>query len=217
MHAEELSKSAISAEVATDIAARLAAVRARIAEIEEQLPALRETEAWLNGVLAAVGPEPAPAPAPAPSQVVAPEPVTADVTLPAPRRETKPARAARVAKPAKPAKPARGPKAPRIPKRKAADKAPAATGSALSLPARVLAFLSAKPDPQKTSEIAAELFGTDATTVQTNLARGAAEALVKRGQAEKAKQGATVFYQAQVQATDAAVDAAAEAAAGSSD
>ena len=194
MQAEELSKSAVSAEVATDIAARLEAVRARIAEIEGQLPALRETEAWLQGVLATVGPEPGAEPSPQPS--AAPEPVAADVTVPAPRRE------------AKPAKPAKAPKPPRALKRKAAAKAPAA-GAAPSLPARVLAFLSAKPDPQKTSEIAQELFGAEASTVQTNLARGAAEALVKRGQAEKAKQGATVFYQA--------ADAASGAGAASAD
>ena len=195
MHAEELSKSAVSAEVATDIAARLEAVQARIAEIEEQLPALRETEAWLKGVLAAVGPEPTPEPAePSP----APGPVAAEAVVPAPRREAKPAKAA------KPAKPAR---APRAPKRKAAAKAPAATGAAPSLPARVLAFLSAKPGPQKPSEIAQELFGGEVTTVQTNLTRGAAEALVKRGQVEKAKQGATVFYQA----ADAASEAGAAA------
>lgn len=192
MHAEELSKSAVSAEVATDIAARLEAVQARIAEIEEQLPALRETEAWLKGVLAAVGPEPTPEPAePSP----APAPVAAEAAVPAPRREAKPAKAA---------KPAR---APRAPKRKAAAKAPAATGAAPSLPARVLAFLSAKPGPQKPSEIAQELFGGEVTTVQTNLTRGAAEALVKRGQVEKAKQGATVFYQA----ADAASEAGAAA------
>ncbi|MFC1401050.1 MULTISPECIES: hypothetical protein [Streptacidiphilus] len=212
MHAEELSRSAISAEVATDIAVRLDAVRARIAEIEAQLPALRETEAWLEGVLAAVGPEAGPeagaepVAAPTPGQEAAPEAVAADVTVPAPRREAKPARAARAAKPAKPAK---APKAPRATRRKAAEKAPAATGAAPSLPARVLAFLSARPDPQKTSEIAQELFGAEATTVQTNLARGAAEALVRRGQAEKAKQGATVFYQAQGQgaASGAVVEA----------
>ncbi|MFC1440271.1 hypothetical protein ABUW04_18620 [Streptacidiphilus sp. N1-10] len=217
MHAEELSRSAISAEVATDIAVRLDAVRARIAEIEEQLPALRETEAWLEGVLAAVGSEAGPeagaepVAAPTPGQEAAPEAVAADVTVPAPRREAKPARAARAAKPAK------APKAPRATRRKAAEKAPAATGAAPSLPARVLAFLSARPDPQKTSEIAQELFGAEATTVQTNLARGAAEALVRRGQAEKAKQGATVFYQAQGQgaAADAASGAVVEA--GSSD
>lgn len=192
MHAEELSKSAVSAEVATDIAARLEAVQARIAEIEEQLPALRETEAWLKGVLAAVGPEPTPEPAePSP----APAPVAAEAAVPAPRREAKPAKAA---------KPAR---APRAPKRKAAAKAPAATGAAPSLPARVLAFLSAKPGPQKPSEIAQELFGGEVTTIQTNLTRGAAEALVKRGQVEKAKQGATVFYQA----ADAASEAGAAA------
>jgi hypothetical protein len=192
MQAEELSKSAVSAEVATDIAARLEAVRARIAEIEGQLPALRETEAWLQGVLATVGPEPGAEPSLKPS--AAPEPVAADVAaVPAPRREAKPAKA---------------PKAPRALKRKAAAKAPAA-GAAPSLPARVLAFLSAKPDPQKTSEIAQELFGAEASTVQTNLARGAAEALVKRGQAEKAKQGATVFYQA--------ADAASGAGAASTD
>ncbi|TDU03178.1 hypothetical protein EDD99_1595 [Streptomyces sp. 846.5] len=190
MHAEELSKSAVSAELATDIAARLEAVQARIAEIEEQLPALRETEAWLKGVLAAVGPEPTAEPAEASP---APEPVAAEAVVPAPRRE---------AKPAKPAKPARAPKAPR---RKAAAKAPAATGATPSLPARVLAFLSAKPGPQKSSEIAQELFGTEVTTVQTNLTRGAAEALVKRGQVEKAKQGATVFYQAADAASEGAV------------
>ena len=204
MHAEELSKSAVSAEVATDIAARLEAVRARIAEIEGQLPALRETEAWLQGVLATVGPEPDAGTSPQPS--AAPEPVAADVAaeiaVPAPRRESKPARAA---------KPARAPKAPRepkAPKRRAAAKAPA-VAAAPSLPARVLAFLTTRPDPQKTSEIAQEIFGAEASTVQTNLARGAAEALVKRGQAEKAKQGATVFYQA--------ADAASGAGAASTD
>lgn len=195
MHAEELSKSAVSAEVATDIAARLEAVRARIAEIEGQLPALRETEAWLQGVLATVGPEAgsSPKPSTAPKASTAAEPVAAEVAVPAPRRESKPAKPA---------------KAPRAPRRKAAAKAPAA-GAAPSLPARVLAFLSTKPDPQKTSEIAQEIFGAEASTVQTNLARGAAEALVKRGQAEKAKQGATVFYQA--------ADAASGAGAASSD
>jgi hypothetical protein len=197
MHAEELSKSAVSAEVATDIATRLEAVQARIAEIEEQLPALRETEAWLKGVMAAVGPEPTPESA---EPSAAPEPVTADAVVPAPRRGAKPAKEPRAAKPAR---------APKAPKRMAAAKAPAATGSAPSLPARVLAFLSARPGPQKSSEIAQELFGAEVTTVQTNLARGAAEALVKRGQVEKAKQGATVFYQA--------AGAAAEAGAGSTD
>lgn len=195
MHAEELSKSAVSAEVATDIAARLEAVKARIAEIEGQLPALRETEAWLQGVLATVGPEAGSEAEPS----TAPEPVAAEVAVPAPRRESKPAKAPRAPKPAK---------APRAPRRKAAAKEPAA-GAAPSLPARVLAFLSTKPDPQKTSEIAQEIFGAEASTVQTNLARGAAEALVKRGQAEKAKQGATVFYQA--------ADAASGAGAASTD
>ncbi|WP_042392051.1 hypothetical protein [Streptacidiphilus carbonis] len=216
MHAEELSKSAISAEVATDIAARLTAVRARIAEIEEQLPALRETEAWLQGVLAAVGEKPGDQPvtasASAPVAVAVEGEAVAEpaVAVPAPRRETKPAKTAKTAKAAKPAraaKPAKEPKAPRTPRasrRKPAAEGSTTAGSAPSLPTRVLALLSTKRDPQKTSEIAQELFGTEATTVQTNLARGAAEALVKRGQAEKAKQGSTVFYQAAGTADEAA-------------
>jgi hypothetical protein len=213
MTTEELSKNVVAAAVTADLETRLASVKVRIAEIEGQLPGLRDTEKWLEGLLSATG-----TPA-APEKVKVPRPRAAaaaavDAAAAAVVDAARPATGRKAKAQAKPKpKAAAGKRTAGRPARKKA--APAAKAPAPSIEApssespsteavsrpsstqRALAFLQDAASPLKAVEIAQHLFGAEATQGNVNLVRSAVETLVRRGAVSKSKQGTTVFYQAE--------------------
>ena len=216
MTVETFSKTAVATAVQADLEAKLAAVKVRISEIEGQLPDLRDTESWLEGILAAAGA----APAAVVAQAAAAAPVAAaaaGVKVPRPRRArsqtaasepaAKPAAAGTKAK-AKPAAKKSSKKA--APKKEAAATPAAAPAVQPSSTQRALAFLQEAAGPQKAVEIAQHLFGTQPTQGNVNLVRSAVETLVRRGAVTKSKQGTTAFYEAERGAANSAVPAGSE-------
>jgi hypothetical protein len=214
MTTEELSKNVVAAAVTADLETRLASVKVRIAEIEGQLPGLRDTEKWLEGLLSATGTPAAPEKVKVPRPRAAAAAAAVDAAAAAVVDAARPATGRKAKAQAKPKpKAAAGKRTAGRPARKKA--APAAKAPAPSIEApssespsteavsrpsstqRALAFLQDAASPLKAVEIAQHLFGAEATQGNVNLVRSAVETLVRRGAVSKSKQGTTVFYQAE--------------------
>ncbi|MFF0791288.1 hypothetical protein [Streptomyces spiralis] len=194
--------SQYAAQVAGDLENNLKEqerISEEIASLQEQLAALQQDHAVLVNVQQALGVTAAP-------RTPAAEP--AAVAVPAPRKKTATATGAGRDKrtPAKKsATPARKASAKKAATGKAGDKAKgkgkAEDTTAGSAPARptlveiVRAHLAAQSEPRSAAEIATELDRQHPErTVKTTVVRTTLEGLVAKNQAQRSKQGTSVFY-----------------------
>jgi hypothetical protein len=191
--------SQYAAQVAGDLERNLKEqerVSEEIAALQEQLTALQQDHAVLVNVQQALGP------AAAPRTPVA-EP--AAVAVPAPRKKTAtatgPARGKRTSekKSAAPARKASAKKAATGKTVKAKGKADdTSAGSAAARPTLVeivRAHLAAQNEPRSAAEVTAELGRQHPErTIRTTVVRTTLEGLVARNQAQRTKQGTSVFY-----------------------
>ncbi len=192
--------SQYAAQVAGDLENNLKEqerISEEIAALQEQLAALQQDHAVLVNVQQALGVAAAP-------RTPAAEP--AAVAVPAPRKKTATATGGGRGKrtPAKKsATPARKASARKAATGKAGDKAKgkAEDTTAGSAPARptlveiVRAHLAAQSEPRSAAEIATELDRQHPErTVKTTVVRTTLEGLVAKNQAQRSKQGTSVFY-----------------------
>jgi hypothetical protein len=178
--------SQYSAQVAGDLERNLKEQERLTGEIEvfqAQLAALRRDHTVLVNIQQALGIPAAPA-------VPAAEPVA---TVPAPRKKAVEASsAAKQAKAKKPAAAAR-----KRTGRKSTAKEPAASSASPTLVDLVREHLAGQSEPRSAAEIATALGQRyPSRTIKTTVVRTTLEGLVAKSQAQRTKQGTSVFYTA---------------------
>jgi hypothetical protein len=160
-----------------------------IAALQEQLAALQRDHKVLVNIQRALDTAPAPAEPVAPSDSVpvpAPRKKTATKTGPGTRARTK--KTASKPRPAATAKPAA---------EKQADTAEAAKTAPPTLVELVRRHLTEQSEPRSAAEIATTLGQTHPDrNIKTTVVRTTLEGLVARNQAQRSKQGASVYYTA---------------------
>ncbi|MDQ0585349.1 hypothetical protein [Streptomyces rishiriensis] len=162
-------------------------VGAEIAALQEQLAALQRNHTVLVSIQQAI----ASAPAPAPDETAKP---SATAAVPAPRKKAATSRASKQAQSKKAAS------RPSRPAGKAADSKPAgkaepAQTAQPTLVDLVRRHLAEQREPRSAAEIATALGQVHPErNVKTTVVRTTLEGLVAKGQAQRSKQGASVFY-----------------------
>jgi hypothetical protein len=167
-------------------------LRGEIEALQEQLTALQHDHSVLVNIQQALGIAATPAPP-------ADKPVA---TVPAPRKKRAPAASSTAKQKAKPKAPAG-----KRTGKKSAAKPPAAPAAAPTLVDLVREHLAGQSEPRSAAEITTALGQQyPERTVKTTVVRTTLEGLVAKNQAQRAKQGSSVFYTA----ADAAGPAAGE-------
>ncbi|MBD0424544.1 hypothetical protein H0H10_36185 [Streptomyces sp. TRM S81-3] len=171
-------------------------VSAEIAALQQQLSALQQDHSVLVNLQQALGLAPAPTePEPQPE----PAPVA---TVPAPRKKTgtksgasKPARTKKAAAPS--VKPAAKKATAKKSQSEAAAKKSTGTSAQPTLVDIVRAHLAEQSEPRSAAEVAAELGRQyPERAIKTTVVRNTLESLVAKEQAQRSKQGSSVFYTA---------------------
>ncbi|MFJ5780203.1 hypothetical protein [Streptomyces sp. NPDC093094] len=162
-------------------------ISGEVESLQAQLAALQRDQAILVSVQQALGIPSAPA-------VPAPEPAK---TVPAPRKKA--AAASRAAGPAKARKAAAAPAKKRTAGKSTANKSTAKTPEAQPAPAKLVDIvrehLVAQKEPRSATEIATALGQQQPErSFKTTVVRSTLEGLVARNQAQRTKQGTSVFY-----------------------
>jgi hypothetical protein len=176
-------------------------ITAEIAALQEQLTVLRRDHAILVNMQQALGLASAPAEpaaAPEPTQAPGAETTPGAATVPAPRRKggakpgtEKPKRAKKAAARTTPGKQARKPSAAKAER----PKAQAAKSEGPKLVELVRRHLSEQSEPRSAAEVTVALGAAHPErTIRTTVVRSTLEGLVARNQAQRTKQGSSVFY-----------------------
>ncbi|MFI1980774.1 BlaI/MecI/CopY family transcriptional regulator [Streptomyces wedmorensis] len=178
-----------SAQVSTDLelnAKEQERISSEIASLKEQLEGLRNDRSVLQKVQQALG--------------IASEPVAAPAAVPTPRRKSVTSTSAR--RPARTKKDvtAQG----KASSRKTTTQKPSAAAAKQTDKPKVVDLvrevLASQEEPRSSAEISAALAqGHPARTFKTTVVRTTLEELVAKGQAERSKQGSSVFYTAAAQ------------------
>lgn len=204
--------SQYTAQVATDLERNVKEqerVASEITALKERLTALQRDHTILVNVQQALSLPPAPdgrAPEhePEPAGTAGEETASGTATVPAPRskdgagpRTAKPRRAKKTAARTAPGKQTRKPSAPKVPKGKRST-APADTGDdGPTLVDLVRRHLDEQKEPRSAAEVADALGSAHPQrTIRTTVVRSTLESLVARNQAQRTKQGSSVFYTA---------------------
>jgi hypothetical protein len=168
-------------------------ISAEIAALQEQLVTLQQDHAVLVNMQQALGVTPAHVP-----------PTTAPATVPAPRTKATPDRARKSTRakkkttaapaPAKSKPKARKPAAAKAPAKETATAAKTASPTLVEL---VRAHLAEQGEPRSAAEVSTALGQAHADrSFKTTVVRNTLENLVAKGQAQRSKQGSSVFYTA---------------------
>lgn len=176
-------------------------ISAEIAALQEQLTNLQRDHTVLVNMQRALGVAPAPA-----------ESAATAATVPAPRgktsAETGPSRRTRAKKDTPAPKTAEKPSARRANAKKAAGKASATKTAQPTLVELVRSHLGQQSEPRSAAEIATALGEAHPErSVKVTVVRTTLEGLVARNQAQRSKQGASVFYTASDTSSDTSSDA----------
>ncbi|MEU0602304.1 hypothetical protein ABZ484_29335 [Streptomyces sp. NPDC006393] len=192
--------SQYAAQVAGDLERNLKEqerISEEIAALQEQLAALQQDHAVLVNVQQALGMAAAPrTPAAEPAAVAVPAPrkKTATATGPGRGKRTPAKKSATPARKASAKKASTG-KAGDKSKGKAEDKAAGSAPARPTLVEIVRAHLAAQSEPRSAAEVAGELGRQHPErTVKTTVVRTTLEGLVAKNQAQRTKQGTSVFY-----------------------
>ncbi|MCW7941269.1 hypothetical protein AAW14_04145 [Streptomyces hygroscopicus] len=182
-------------------------ISAEIAALQEQLTNLQRDHTVLVNMQRALGVAPAPAESAA---------TTTAATVPAPRgktsAETGPSRRTRAKKDTPAPKTAEKPSARRANAKKAAGKASATKTAQPTLVELVRSHLGQQSEPRSAAEIATALGEAHPErSVKVTVVRTTLEGLVARNQAQRSKQGASVFYTASDTSSDTPSDTSSDA------
>ncbi|MFJ4466797.1 hypothetical protein ACIP2X_04665 [Streptomyces sp. NPDC089424] len=183
--------SQYSAQVAGDLDRNVKEqdrLHGEIEALQGQLTALRHDHTVLVNIQQALG-------VPAPTVPAPPAPSTAEpaATVPAPRKTRKTKATSATAKQPKAKKPVASTR--KRAERKSAAEPAAASPASPTLVELVRAHLGAQGEPRSAAEITTALAGEHPErTVKTTVVRTTLEGLVAKNQAQRTKQGSSVFY-----------------------